>query len=228
MSENIELPSSSYEELVKIIKAYSHQTEPASLTDIANLITINNTTVSGNNKFLIESGLITSGNKKAKTELGGKLGRALDHDREADIRSCWREVVSANKEIAKLVTTVRIQGGMTEEYLATQVLYVSGQRKTSQNRTGANTVVEILKVSGLLVLDDGKLVVSQPSNDEAENPVEDNIIPQPEAKASDQVNQFTVQSPPQIAINIQLHLPETKEPEVYQNLFKALKENLLT
>ena len=32
---------------------------------------------------------------------------------------------------------------------------------------------------------------------------------------------------PQIAINIQLHLPETENAEVYEKLFKALRENLL-
>jgi hypothetical protein len=32
---------------------------------------------------------------------------------------------------------------------------------------------------------------------------------------------------PQIAINIQLHLPETENAEVYEKLFKALKEHLL-
>ena len=32
---------------------------------------------------------------------------------------------------------------------------------------------------------------------------------------------------PQIAINIQLHLPETENAEVYEKLFKALREHLL-
>jgi hypothetical protein len=31
---------------------------------------------------------------------------------------------------------------------------------------------------------------------------------------------------PQIAINIQLQLPETDNAEVYEKLFKALKDNL--
>ncbi len=33
---------------------------------------------------------------------------------------------------------------------------------------------------------------------------------------------------PQIAINIQLHLPETENAEVYEKLFKALREHLLS
>ena len=33
---------------------------------------------------------------------------------------------------------------------------------------------------------------------------------------------------PEIHINIQLHLPETSDPSVYDNLFKSLKKHLLT
>jgi hypothetical protein len=33
---------------------------------------------------------------------------------------------------------------------------------------------------------------------------------------------------PQIAINIQLHLPETDNAEVYEKLFRALREQLLS
>ena len=33
---------------------------------------------------------------------------------------------------------------------------------------------------------------------------------------------------PQIAINIQLHLPETDNAEVYEKLFKALREQLIS
>lgn len=33
---------------------------------------------------------------------------------------------------------------------------------------------------------------------------------------------------PQIAINIQLHLPETENAEVYEKLFKALRDHLLS
>lgn len=36
-----------------------------------------------------------------------------------------------------------------------------------------------------------------------------------------------ISSQPQININIQLQLPETKDPEIYDNLFSALKKHLL-
>jgi hypothetical protein len=241
MSDKVSLPSSSYEEMVKIIKGYSHFNGPASLDDIAKLVGMNRTGVSANNKFLTESGLISGGNKKSPTDLGAKLGRALDHNQAADIKACWKGMVSGNEVVAGLVTTVRKKGGMTSDELSAHILYVSGQKSTKGNRAGANALVEILKGSGLVELVDGKIVIAQPNGDEpvpdVESVIEQQPVaaqpqvspqPAPAAPQGQPVYQVAAQATPQIAINIQLHLPETDNPEVYQNLFKALKENLLT
>lgn len=150
-------------------------------------------------------------------------------------------MVSGNEGVAGLVTTVRIKGGMTSEELSAHILYVSGQKNNKGNRAGANALVEILKASGLVELVDGKIVIAQPNGDEpvpdVESVVEQQPVaaqpqvspqPAPAAPQGQPVYQVAAQATPQIAINIQLHLPETDNPEVYQNLFKALKENLLT
>ncbi len=243
MSDKVSLPSSSYDEMVKIIKGYGHLNGAASLDDVAKLVGMNRTVVSGNNKFLSESGIISGGNKKSATDLGAKLGRALDHNQFADAQACWKELVSSNEGIAGLVTTVRIKGGMSTEDLAAHILYVSGQNNTKANKTGANALVEILKASGLVELSDGKLVVAQPNGDPEisiaqveESPVtqQENSTAQPQAALQGTNHQaqptygVATQSTPQIAINIQLHLPETDKPEVYESLFKALKDNLLS
>ena len=49
-------------------------------------------------------------------------------------------------------------------------------------------------------------------------------LPLPSLPAIPQTGTLT----PQIAINIQLHLPETENAEVYEKLFKALREHLLS
>lgn len=247
MTDKLSLPSSSFDEMVKIIKGYSHVGGPASLDQIAKLVGMNRTGVSANNKFLAEAGLIQGGNKKQATDLGAKLGRALDHNQIGDAQLHWKSVISANEGLAGLVTTLRIKGGMTSEELSKHILYVSGQKNTKGNRTGANALVEILKASGLVELSDGKLVVSQPgANQEAAiHPSSEaaNIDADTQEVEVDQLTptsnvvqpsgsqltyQVTTQSNPQIAINIQLHIPETDNPEVYENLFRALKKNLLS
>src|SRR5690606_41977343 len=72
-----------------------------------------------------------------------------------------------NEKVAGLVTTVRIKGGMTEAEFSNHVLYVSGQKNTSGNKTGARCDVDVLLAADLLREDNGKLAVSAASVKEA-------------------------------------------------------------
>ena len=244
MSEKINLPSSSIDELIKIIKGYSHSGTGSSLDSLAKLLGINKTSVSGNNKFLGDLSLIQGGNSKSATDLGKKLGRALDHGQLEDAKNCWREAVSSNEAISGLVTTVRIKGGMKLDDLSAHVLYVSGQGNNARNRTGSKTIVDILQAAGLVENNDGFIKVSSPASGPEKKEVEPEPIPssqdtQTTAQAQPSqtnvaptstpaVNLSGLSNTPQIAINIQLHLPETDNAEVYEKLFKALKDNLLS
>ena len=58
MAEEFPLPSSSYKELIKIIRAYGRIGTEASLGDVSKLAVMGETSVSGNNKFLIALGII--------------------------------------------------------------------------------------------------------------------------------------------------------------------------
>jgi hypothetical protein len=239
------LPGSSFEELQKILKGYSHAQEQSSLDQLSKLTGVHSTVISRNNKFLTNIGLIAGGMKKTTTDLGKKLGRALDHKQEADAQSYWREAVQSNQKVAGLVTTVRIKGGMTESDFSSHVLYVSGQKNNSGNKTGARCVVDVLLAANLLQEENGKLVVSSAPAEEtpADLKLTTPARAQP-AVMSENGNeggnaagaQLSSSLPipqaqnliPQIAINIQLHLPETENAEVYEKLFKALREHLLS
>ena len=78
MAENFKLPGSSYEELIKIVKAYATGKvgAPMSLEVVAQTAKMDKTIVSRNNGFLVQLTLISEGNKKAPTQLGSDLGRA--------------------------------------------------------------------------------------------------------------------------------------------------------
>ncbi|BCB60062.1 hypothetical protein HaloA020_07630 [Halomonas sp. A020] len=243
MSEKINLPSSSFDELVKIIKGYSHASKGASLDEIAKLTGLNKFAISGNNKFLSDIELIEGGRAKSITDLGTKLARAIEHSQVQDAKKCWSDAVSSNEGVSRLVTVVRIKGGMSLEELAAHILYVSGQGNNAKNRAGSRTVVEILIQSGLLESVDGTLKVATPSNEhlaESEDSEEMGKVVESAAKQHGsesegkpdslppEINLTGLTTPPQIAINIQLHLPETDNAEVYEKLFKALKDNLLS
>jgi len=246
MTTDFNLPGSSFEEVQKILKGYSHAPEQASLDQLSKLTGLHSTIISRNNKFLADIGLIQGGMKKTATDLGKKLGRALDHKQDQDASSYWKEAVQTNEKVAGLVTTVRIKNGMTEADFSNHVLYVSGQKNNAGNKTGARCVVDVLLVGKLLQEENGKLVVSPapvketpadlkavtPSPTQPATAAEDKahgngggtIAPLPILPVISQTRTLT----PQIAINIQLHLPETENAEVYEKLFKALREHLIS
>lgn len=246
MATEFNLPGSSFEEVQKILRGYSSAPDQSSLDNLAKLVGLHKTIISRNNKFLTDIGLITGGMKKSVTELGKKLGRALDHKQEADARDYWREAVQTNEKVSGLVTTVRIRGGMTEKDFSNHILYVSGQKNTSGNRTGARCVVDVLLAANLLQEENGRLVVSSAPAKETPEDLKPATpaATQPAAAENGNGNGGGTGTPPplaslptipqtgnltpQIAINIQLHLPETENAEVYEKLFKALREQLLS
>lgn len=242
MATEFNLPGSSFEEIQKILKGYSHAPELASLDQLSKLTGLHSTVISRNNKFLTDIGLIGSGIKKSATDLGKKLGRALEHKQEADAQNYWREAVQTNEKVSGLVTTVRIKGGMTEKDFSSHVLYVSGQKKNSGNKTGARCVVDVLLAAHLLKEEDGKLVVSSPPTKETPADLKPDVPASTQPALAAPENGHDAVAPllplagipqtsnliPQVAINIQLHLPETENAEVYEKLFKALREHLLS
>jgi hypothetical protein len=235
------LPGSSFEEIKKILKGYSNAAEHASLDQLSKLTGLHATVISRNNKFLTDIGLISGGMKKSATDLGKKLGRALEHKQETDAQGYWKEAVQTNEKVAGLITTVRIKDGMTESDFSAHVLYVSGQNNNAGNKTGARSVVEVLLAAKLLQEENGKLVVS--AAPAKETPVDIKpltlttgvtVATEPENKNGNGAGiqlpnvPVTANLTPQIVINIQLQLPETDNAEVYVNLFKALRENLIS
>ena len=234
MSDKLSLPVSSYDQLTKLIEGYSHGSENMSLDDLANLVGMGKSRISGNHKFLVELGLIAGGQKKSATPLGKNLGRALEHNQEDDTRSFWQEAIQGNAEMSKLITTISIQRGMPTENLVSHILYISGQKNSKNTRAGARTISDILVFSGLLEDQDGELKVAEPINKENEAPepldnssealtdeTDDKEEPLDEEQTTAPLNI------PTIAINIQLQIPETENADVYENLFKALRKHLL-
>lgn len=241
MAEEISLPSSSRGELEKIIKGYGHVGKEVDLDTLSKLTAIGRTTISPNNPFLAHVGIIAGGKKKQITEPGKKLSRALDHNIEEQISASWRELIRGNEFLSNVVSTIRIKGGMTSDDVMGHVLFASGAKNTKANRTGAKTVTDLLLLSGLVEENNGKLRVAAPTP-QATTTEDFTVSSNPETPtgAPDQgvpatpisVPQPVVQSPqsqpgsPTIAINIQLQLPETDKPEVYEELFKALRRHL--
>jgi hypothetical protein len=244
MTADFNLPGSSFEELQKILKGYSEAPEQTSLSQLSNLTGIHTTIISRNNKFLADMGLITGGIKKTTTDLGKKLGRALDHGQASDAQAYWKEAIQTNEKLAGLVSTVRIRGGMSQSEFSNHVLYVSGQKKSPGSKTGARCVVDVLLAAHLLTEENDKLIVAAAPRSETvlsgEREVPTTLLSSSVPQENEPAGRSRAEAPhsteprvtigdnltAQIAINIQLHLPETENAEVYEKLFKALREHL--
>ncbi len=196
---------------------------------------MNRTMLSRNNPFLKEIGVIEGKNKKKVSGIGAKLGRAFEHHQDNDVRTFLREIISQNSILSNLITTLRIKKGMSVDDFINHIMYVSGEKDTKENRTGSRTIIELLTMSGLVTEDGGNLQVAKGSAlDEASSKIiEEKLIEakieKPAEKAApglkgDKDKKLPL---PAVTINIQLQLPESDNPDVYKNLFTALRKHLI-
>lgn len=160
MGEEFKLPGTSYDELVKIIKAYN-QAKETSLEEIQKLCGLSTSTISRDSGFLLSTNIIEGGKTRTITNKGAQLARALEHNILDQIASSWRDILSDNDFFQKMISAIKIRNGMDPQSFHSHIAYSSGQSKTSYTKIGATAVIEILKVSQLVVESDGKLVYNQ-------------------------------------------------------------------
>jgi len=170
--EKFKLPGSSYDELAKIIKTYGHIDKPESLAEISSLSGMNATAISRNAGFLTSIGILESGALKFPTNSGKELAHALEYDITEDIKICWRKIVSGNDFFEKLLAAIKIRNGMDEETLEVHIAYSAGQPKKERSLTGARTIVDILRVTGLIVESDGRIITTVEAPRSVHNQVE--------------------------------------------------------
>ncbi len=161
--DKFKLPISSYDELVKFIKAYSTVKKPTGLSEISRLTGVGAPNISKNVGFFVATGILEGGKKKMPTPAGQQLGQALEHKIQEEIRKSWRYIVEEDEFFTKLLTAVRIRNGMDSQTLEGHIAYSAGQPKKPQFMTGARTVIDILKAAELIVEVDGKYLLKDPS-----------------------------------------------------------------
>jgi hypothetical protein len=156
--EKFKMPLSSYEELSKVIKSYGHFSQPANLDEVSRLAGLHRTVISRNAGFLTSVGILEPGAKKLATSVGRELARALEHEMPNEIRLWWRRVIEQTEFLTKLLTAIKIRGGMDQSTLEAHIAYSAGQPKKSQFMTGARTIIDILRAAEAVREADGKIV----------------------------------------------------------------------
>lgn len=144
MAEIFKLPSSSYEELLKLIQAYANAKEGVALTldQITQATGVPRTSVSKNNGFLVQTGLITEGNKKAATETGRALGRAYTSKINYEVERIWKEIASEVDFLNRMISAVRIRNGMDRSNFINHIVYSSGLKDSKEAHTGQELLLK--------------------------------------------------------------------------------------
>lgn len=160
LEQKFRLPASSYDELRKIIVAYSHFKGKATNTDISKRAAINPTIISRNSGFLVETGIVEPGKKKEITSQGDRLAQAIEHGLDDEIQNAWLQIFEEAPLFETVLSAIRIRGGMDQNTLRSHIAYTAGQKKTPWVMAGTQTVIDILRMSGRLVEDNERLVAS--------------------------------------------------------------------
>jgi hypothetical protein len=155
----MKLPGSSYESVCRVIRAYASMGgAKTNLDSIASIVGTAPGEVSRNTGFLVSVGLLEGGRDKAATPLGIRLGRAFDFNETEDVTAAWREALSGQPLIQRIIAAIRVRGGMDPATLQSQIVYTAGADRNSKTLAGGAAVGEMMKVAGLITERDGQVI----------------------------------------------------------------------
>ena len=152
------LPGSPYEELVNIIVAYGTREDAARTGDVGKLDSVHQSSVSRNNAFLVEIGVLQGDSRKMVTRRGRELAAALARKDRAETRNNWRAIVAASEFLQNVVSAVKLREGMLYPTVQAYIAHAAGQPRNKPVMNGAGAIVEILKTAGMLREEAGELV----------------------------------------------------------------------
>lgn len=162
MADTFKLPVSSYDELVKIIRAYGIGKigVSVSLDELVKSSGISKFVLSKNNGFLIQIGLITKGNKKSPTETCRKLASAYSMDIKDEISAIWKKIFNTDDFIAKMLSFVSVKGRVSRDELINHIVYSADCGNSVAYKTGAAAIVEIMKITEMISENNGYITLS--------------------------------------------------------------------
>ncbi|MCI8510191.1 MAG: hypothetical protein HFJ06_16820 [Lachnospiraceae bacterium] len=227
MSETYKLPGSSYEEFVKIIKAYATGkiAIPMTLETVAQTAGMDKTIVSRNNGFLVQLSLISDGNKKSPTQEGLDLGRAYSLKMDEQVAKTWKTIIERDEFLSRMLSAIKIRNGMEKSSFINHILYSSGSSNNNNTRAGASTIVEIYKVAGLVEENDGKIIALDEESIDVNDYTDVVAKKEQNSETSQPVKSTQVYSDKKIIININIDA-KVEDLDVLSDKLKNLIENI--
>src|SRR5829696_8011978 len=205
------LPGSPYEELVNIIVAYGTRDEAARPGDVSKLDSVHQSSVSRNNGFLTEIGVLQGETKKLITRRGRSLALALARKDKEEIRRNWREIVATNEFLQNVISAVKLREGMLYPTVQAYVAHAAGQPRNKPVMTGAGAIVEILKIAGLLREEAGELVATFDGELDQVDAISMDELSAEIQEEEEPVVSATVEAGEGLAVKIHLHVQCTAD-----------------
>lgn len=154
------LPGTGYPQLTAIIKAYYMCHEEYISTKGLNeylLNKISTTDIARNSKFLVEMDIIedvkVSGSTKnfKLTEIGSKLGSAIERNDNIEISKIWRFLVEGRPFFEKVLSTIKFSGHVEKSRIKKFIVSASGKEVTRHRfDLNAVTILQILEQANLI------------------------------------------------------------------------------
>lgn len=161
--DTFKLPVSSYEEITKVIKAYGNGKPkvPVSLDELAKSSGISKFILSKNNGFLIQVDLVTKGTKKSPTEACRKLASAYNIGIHDEISTIWRGILDKDDFIASMLSFISVKSRVTRDEFISHIVYSADCGNSTAYKTGAATIIEILKMTGMIHEENGYITLAE-------------------------------------------------------------------
>ena len=125
MEDVYKLPTSSYDELIKVIKAYGAGKVgiPVSLDDLVKASGMSRTVLSKNNGFLVQIGLISEGNKKSPSEMCKKLSNSYVMNLQDQTKLIWRELFDKDEFITRMLSMISIKNKISKTEFINHIVF---------------------------------------------------------------------------------------------------------
>jgi hypothetical protein len=172
---------------------------------------VHQSSVSRNNGFLTQIGVLQGESKKLITRRGRALALALARKDGEEIRQNWRAIVATNEFLQNVVAAVKLREGMLYPTVQAYVAHAAGQPRNKPVMAGAGAIVEILKTAGLLREEAGELVATFDGELDPEDAISMDELSTETREEEDPVVSATVEAGEGAAVKIHLHVQCTAD-----------------
>lgn len=234
MADGFNLPGMPWAKLKLLLQAYGRNDKVKTRDELEKATKLSGGSISKSNGFLTEIGVISFGNTKSPTPIGQELARKLQFNNLQEVKDLLGKALSSNEPLMDAIALLELHSHVEIKEFKKHLLECSQRPITNDNKTGATCICDALLESGIIQESDGQISlgetyseqsdVSPAQADEQRSNEEDKgeTVAAPQGGSSD----LFINPNPQIAINIQLQIPEMDDPEKYDALFASMKKNL--